>query len=53
MSVLLVTFLSCSQVQSIVNRLQNNAIFSPEQKIAIVEELKTAVPTCPVIIKNK
>jgi hypothetical protein len=53
MSIFLVTILNCSQVQAIVNRLQNSAIFSPEQKIAIVEELKTAVPTCPVIIKNK
>ena len=53
MSVLLVTFLNCSQVLAISNKLQNIAMITPEQKIAIVEELKKVVPTCPVVIKNK
>jgi hypothetical protein len=53
MSIFLVTFLNCSQVQTIANKLQNIAMLTSEQKTEIVEELKKAVPTCPVVIKNK
>jgi hypothetical protein len=53
MSILLVTFLNCSQVLAISNKLQNIAMLTPEQKTAIVEELKKVVPTCPVVIKSK
>jgi hypothetical protein len=53
MSVLLVTFLSCSQVQVIADRLQNIALLTLEQKKEIIQELKKVVPSCPVIIKNK
>jgi hypothetical protein len=53
MNIFLITFLSCNQVFAISNKLQNIAMLSPEQKIAIVEELKKIVPTCPVVIKNK
>jgi hypothetical protein len=53
MSIFLVTFLNCSQVQAIVTRLYNIALLTPEQKIEIIQEIKKVVPTCPVIIKNK
>jgi hypothetical protein len=53
MSIFLVTFLNCSQVLAISNKLQNIVMITPEQKIAIVEEFKKVVPTCPVVIKNK
>jgi hypothetical protein len=52
MSIFLVTFLSCNQVLAIANRLQNIALLTPEQKTAIVEELRKVVPTCPVIIRK-
>jgi hypothetical protein len=52
MSIFLVTFLNCSQVLAIANKLQNIAMLTPEQKIAIVDELRKVVPTCPVIIKK-
>jgi len=53
MSIFLITFLNCSQVQAIANKLQNIAMLTPEQKTEIIQELKKAVPTCPVVIKNK
>jgi hypothetical protein len=40
-------------VLAISNKLQNIAMLTPEQKTAIVEELKKVVPTCPVVIKSK
>jgi len=52
MSIFLVTFLSCSQVQAIANRLQNIALLTPQQKQEIMVELRKVVPTCPVIIKK-
>jgi hypothetical protein len=52
MSIFLITFLSCSQVQATINRLQNIAILSSEQKTEIVQELRKVAPTCPIIIKN-
>jgi hypothetical protein len=53
MSIFLVTFLNCSQVIAISNKLQNIAMLTPEQKTQIIQELKKAVPTCPVVIKSK
>jgi hypothetical protein len=53
MLIFLVTFLNCSQVLAIANKLQNIALLTSEQKIEIIQELKRVVPTCPVIIKNK
>lgn len=50
--VLLTTILTCTQVASIVNRLQNIALLSSQQKLEIIIELKKFVPSCPVIIKN-
>jgi hypothetical protein len=52
MSILLVTFLSCSQVLAIAYRLQGIAMLSPQQKYEIMVELKKVVPTCPAIINK-
>jgi uncharacterized protein YkuJ len=50
MSILLVTFLSCNQLLGIIDRLQNIASLTSQQKQEIVIELRKVVPTCPVII---
>jgi hypothetical protein len=52
MSIFLLTFLSCSQLYSVVTRLQNVIHLTPQQKAEIVLELRKVVPTCPVIIKQ-
>ena len=48
----LTTFLSCSDLVKIANRLTNVKMLTPEQKIEILLELKKVVPTCPLIIKS-
>jgi hypothetical protein len=51
-SIFLTTILSCNQVISVLNRLQNIALLSSQQKMEILVELKKVVPSCPVIIKS-
>lgn len=48
----LTTFLSCQQLYGILLRVQKNSILTAHQKEAIMLELRKAVPTCPVIVKN-
>ena len=50
-SLFLTTILNCNQVTGILVRLQNIALLTPQQRLEIVTELKTVVPSCPVIIK--
>jgi hypothetical protein len=50
-SLFLTTILSCNQVIGVLNRLQNIALLTPQQKTEILVELKKVVPSCPVIIK--
>ena len=52
MSILLTTFLNCSQVYAIANRLQNIIGLNYQQKIEIVNELRKIVPSCPVFINK-
>jgi hypothetical protein len=52
-SVFLTTFLSCSQVLGIANRIQVIVGLSYQQKMEIVNELRKVVPSCPVIIKKE
>lgn len=52
-SVFLATFLSCSQVLGIANRIQSIIGLTYQQKIEIVNELRKVVPSCPVIIKKE
>jgi hypothetical protein len=48
----LTTFLSCSDIVKIANKLTNVKMLTPEQKTEILLELKKVVPTCPLIIKS-
>ena len=48
----LTTFLSCSDIVKIANKLTNVKMLTPEQKTEILWELKKVVPTCPLIIKS-
>lgn len=50
-SLFLTTILNCNQVIGVLNRLQNIALLSPQQKTEILAELKRVAPSCPVIIK--
>ena len=50
--VLLSTILSCNQVLSIANRLQQILMLTPQQRYEILIELKKVVPTCPVTVKH-
>lgn len=52
MDIFLITFLNCSQLYSIINRVQSIIHLTPQQKAEIVLELRKVVPTCPVIIKK-
>lgn len=52
MSIFLTTFLSCSQVLGIANKLQGIIGLTYHQKIEIANELRKVVPSCPIIIKN-
>jgi hypothetical protein len=52
-SLFLTTILSCNQVVGVLNRLQNIALLSSQQKNEILAELRKTVPSCPVIIKSK
>ena len=49
--VLLSAILSCNQVLSIANRLQQILMLTPQQRYEILIELKKVVPTCPVTIQ--
>jgi hypothetical protein len=50
MPIFLVTFLTCSDLFIIANRIQSVVGLTYHQKIAIVEEVRKVVPVCPVII---
>jgi hypothetical protein len=51
-SIFLTTFLSCSKVLQVANRLQQVIGLNYHQKMEIVNELNKVVPSCPVIIDN-
>ena len=48
----LTTFLSCSDLVKIANRLANVKMLTPEQKTEILLELKKLDLTCPLNIKS-
>lgn len=50
--VFLTTFLNCTQVFAIANRLQSIMGLSYHQKMEIANELRKVVPSCPIIIRN-
>lgn len=49
--IFLTTILNCNQIMGVLTRLQNIALLTPQQRLEIVTELKTVVPSCPVIIR--
>ncbi len=49
----LTTIISCSQLNSIVYRTITHTDLTIKQKVEIIEEFKKAIPSCPVLIKNK
>jgi hypothetical protein len=46
------TVITCSQAISIVNRVTSVVGLTNSQKVEIIIQLKTLVPTCPVTIKK-
>jgi hypothetical protein len=44
--------ISCSQAIEILNRVTSVSGLTLRQRIEIVQELKTLVPSCPVTIKK-
>lgn len=53
MGTFIVTIITCNQLMGIIQRLQSIIHLTPEQKIAIVLELKNVVPSCPLTVKTK
>lgn len=54
MVVLFSAVISCSQAFAIINRLQQVVGLTEMQKTEIVQEVRKAIPTCPVtIVKEK
>lgn len=51
-SLLLVTFLSCSQVVEIANRVINVSALTMQQKTEILNELRRTIISCPIVIKS-
>ena len=49
-SIFLTTILSCNQVLSIANRVQQVLNISHQQRYEVLLELKKVVPTCPVVV---
>jgi hypothetical protein len=52
MNIFLITILTCSQINSLYNRILNNLILTELQKQEIIKQIVRAVPTCPVIVKK-
>lgn len=52
MNLLLVTFLSCSQLNSLYQRIINNVNLSEIQKQEIIKEVTKVIPFCPVVVKK-
>lgn len=49
---ILSTVITCSQAIGLINRIVSVVGLSSKQKIEIISELKSLVPTCPVTIKS-
>lgn len=50
--VFLSTIISCSDAVKIISRVSSIADLTAQQRIEIISELRSLVPTCPVTIKN-
>jgi len=49
-TLILIIFLSCDDLSKISNRLENSKSLTIEQKVAILKELKSVSPSCPIEI---
>jgi hypothetical protein len=50
--ILSTTIITCSQAIQLINNVVNVVGLSNQQKTEIIEEIKTSIPSCPVIIKE-
>ena len=48
----LTTTITCSQAQSLLNRIQVQKNLPSYIKIELIEEIRQLIPTCPVKIKT-
>jgi hypothetical protein len=48
----LTTVITCSQAQSLLNRIQSQKNLLNYVKIELIGEIKKLIPTCPVKIKK-
>lgn len=48
----LTTVISCNQLIGIANRITDSKLLTFQQKTEIIFELRSLVPSCPLIIKN-
>ena len=46
------TIISCSQAIKLIQRLQKISILNSEQKIEVIQEINSLIPSCPVIIQQ-
>lgn len=51
-TLILATLLSCNDLVGIANRLENSKSLTSEQKVAILNELKSVASSCPVEIQT-
>jgi hypothetical protein len=51
-TLILATLLTCGELSEIVNRLENSKSLTSEQKVAILNELKSVASSCPVEIQT-
>jgi hypothetical protein len=49
----LTTVISCSQLNSMMNRVIVHTDLSVKQKTEIIEEFRKVIPSCPLVIKSK
>jgi hypothetical protein len=52
MSIIAVTFITCSQAIGLFNRIQNNTSLTDLQKQEIIHEVRKVIPSCPIIIRK-
>ena len=48
----LTTIITCSQAQSLLNRIQSQKNLPNYVKTELIREIKKVIPTCPVKIKT-
>lgn len=49
---MLSTIITCSQAVGLINRVSSMVSLTVKQRVDIIAELRSLVPTCPVTIKK-